>query len=185
MNFPLDSIDDGYKFQQIIAEYFRSLKTDKHGYKISNINVEDSGVGGDDGCDIIVEFYFEDAICEHTQRWIVECKSQKKAVGSRDINTNNIETILRAKNASGYLLVCKNDATASLKRIFSDLNNRNGCKYMVWNGSQLWHKIMERKNILKAFFPDFYRHNFSNTDIESKYNELINEFNEKFKRELE
>jgi hypothetical protein len=185
LNSPLDSIDDGYKFQQIIAEYFRSLKTDKHGYKISNIHVEDNGVGGDDGCDILVEFYFEDAISEHTQKWVVECKSQKKVVGASDINTNNIELILKAKNASGYLLVCKNDASSTLKRIFKAWNDKNHCKYVVWNGSQLWHKIIERKNILKAFFPEFYRHNFSNTNVETTYDELINEFKEKLKRELE
>ena len=58
MSFPLDDIKDGYKFQQIVAEYFRVLKLEKLDYHIADVLVEDNGVGGDDGCDIIVEFHF-------------------------------------------------------------------------------------------------------------------------------
>jgi hypothetical protein len=59
---PLDEIKDPFKFQQIVSEYFRLLKSEKLDFQISDIQVEDNSVGADDGCDILVEFYFEDAI---------------------------------------------------------------------------------------------------------------------------
>ena len=38
---PLDKIKDGHEFQQIIAEYFRSLKNDDHEFNFTDINVLD------------------------------------------------------------------------------------------------------------------------------------------------
>ena len=88
------------KFQQILVEYFRSLKSEKHDFQIADIHVEDNGVGVDDGCDNLVEFHFEDVIGRHCHRWIIECKSQKKAVSLEDISTNNLESILKAITTS-------------------------------------------------------------------------------------
>lgn len=179
--FPLDDINDGYSFQQIVAEYFRVLKLEKLNYQIADVLVEDNGVGGDDGCDIMVEFYFEDAINRHSQRWVVECKSQNRAVSLKDINTNNIESILKSKSANGYLLVCKNDATASLKRIFSNCNKNSPNKYIVWNGSQLWHKLIKHLSLIEAFFPSYYRENYLANKAEDKFNTLVKKFEAKLK----
>lgn len=182
MATPLDKIEDGYKFQQIVAEFFRCLKEENHGYKIADIDVEDYGVGGDDGCDILVEFHFEDAIQKHSYKWVVECKSSNKAVGSSDINSNNLNTILQSKNANGYLLVCKNDASASVKRIFNSLNGTN-YQYIIWNGSQLWHKLIKSKNLIKAFFPDYYMKYFVEEKVEDTFNELFQKLkNQKLNR---
>lgn len=181
MPFPLDDINDGYKFQQIIAEYFRILKSEKQDYQIADVHVEDNGVGGDDGCDIIVEFHFEDAISKHTHRWVVECKSQKKAVSPTDINTKSIEAILKSKSANGYLLICRNDATASLKRIFKGCNENGTTKYMVWNGSQLWHKLIKHMSLIEAFFPDYYRDKYLNNNAEDNYEKFVQQFEEKLK----
>lgn len=181
MPLPIDEIEDGYKFQQIVAEYFRSLKSEKHDFQIADIHVEDNGVGGDDGCDILVEFHFEDVIGRHCHRWVIECKSQKKAVSLEDISTNNLETILKAKSANGYLLICKNDATAKLKRIFADLNSNGTSKYVIWNGGELWHRLIKRLSLLQAFFPDYYRINFLNNNAKIDYDELVKRFEEKLK----
>nr|WP_299213850.1 restriction endonuclease [uncultured Allomuricauda sp.] len=166
MPTPLDKIDDGYEFQRIVAEYFRCLKTEKHDYTISSVKVEDYGIGQDNGCDIVVDFVFDDPITEHSKRWIIECKSQKQAVGPAHIKMDNIQTLLDANNASGYLLVCKSDATSSVKERFRFLNEKNNGKmYKVWNGSQLWRELSQRETILKAFFNDYYR---LNSDLENK-----------------
>ena len=183
MNTPLAEINDGYEFQQIIAEYFRSLKHEKQDYHIADIRVEDNGIGGDDGCDVLVEFHFEDAIYSHTQTWIVECKSQKRAVSLKDIHSNNIDTLLKTKSANGYLLICKNDATASLKRIFSEYNNKNEFKYIIWNGTQLWHKFIKSLSLLKAFFPEFYRENYLNNNAIENYDEYIKKYENKLNME--
>lgn len=183
MSFPLDDIKDGYKFQQIVAEYFRALKSDKLDYHIADVLVEDNGIGGDDGCDIIVEFHFEDAIYRHSHKWVVECKSQKRAVSSKDINMNNIEGILKSKSANGYLLVCKNDATASLKRTFNDCNSKYANKYIIWNGSQLWHKLIKHLSLIEAFFPNYYRENYQTNNAEKKFEKFVKQFEEQLKKE--
>lgn len=154
---PLDKIKDGHDFQRIVAEYFRCLKKESNGYSISDIHVEDSGIGPDDCCDILVEFFFEDVIDSHSKRWVVECKCHKKNIGERDIDGQNIDMILKQHNAKGYLLVCKQDASSSLKRRFSALNKNGTNRYKVWNGHQFWHKCMEFESFLQAFFPDYYR----------------------------
>lgn len=176
----LDKIKDGYKFQQIVAEYFRSIHGLKK-YHIGSVNVTDNGVGGDDGCDILVEFIFEDTIFSHSHRWVVECKSQKRAVNLKDINFNSVNAILEANNAQGYLLICKNDATAQLKRNFNSMNSKSHYKYITWNGSHLWRKFCESKSLLEAFFADYYKKYFIDNNAENEYISLINKFNTKLK----
>lgn len=183
VQFPLNDIDDGHKFQQIVAEYFRCLKSERQGFHIADIHVEDNGVGGDDGCDIIVEFHFEDAIHRHSHRWIVECKSQKRAVSLEDLSTNNLETLLKAKSANGYLLVCKNDATAKLKRIFKECNSNGSTKYVIWNGTHFWHELIKHLSLIEAFFPIYYRENYLNNKAEATFEKLVKQFEEKLNKE--
>ena len=97
----------------------------------------DSGVGPDGGCDILVEFYVEDMIAKHSYKWVVECKCYSRCVGFKDLNPN-LKMILDSKKANGYLLVCKTDASSSLKRLFEEYNNNSEKKYYVWNGDRLW-----------------------------------------------
>lgn len=158
---PLDEITDGYFFQHIVAEYFRCLKKENNGYSISGIHVDDSGIGPDDCCDILVEFFFEDVIDSHSIRWVVECKCHSKNIGEKDIDGKNIDMILKQHNATGYLLVCKQDASSTLKRRFRCLNNDGINRYVVWNGHQFWHKCMEFESFIQTFFPDYYRLYFS------------------------
>lgn len=170
MPTPLDKINDGYEFQRIVAEYFRCLKREKHDYQLSNIKVEDFGVGPDNGCDILIDFFFEDPIEEHKTRWIVECKSQTKAVGGRDINIDNVQTLLDANDANGYLLVCKSDATSSVKQRFRALNSKGNKSFRVWNGTQLWYEISQREPILEAFFPSYYKALFIDKENKKAFN---------------
>lgn len=153
---PLDEITDGYRFQQIVAEFFRCFKTEAHNYSIVDVNVEDSGVGPDGGCDILVEFIFEDIISKHSQRWVVECKCHESAIGIKNINTNIIRTTIDNKNADGYLLVCKKDASSGLKKIFNENNERNEKKYLIWNGDRFWRQCIQFQSLIKAFFPNYY-----------------------------
>jgi hypothetical protein len=171
---PLDEIKDGQRFQQIVAELFRCLKTEGHNYTIADVSVMDSGIGQDGGCDILVDFVFEDIITEHKHRWVVECKCYEKSVGCKDINTNNIDIILNSKDADGYLLVCKKDASSSLKRLFDANNERKKKKYIVWNGDQLWHLCIQFQSLIKAFFPNYYFQYF--VKDEPKFSKIVNNF---------
>lgn len=170
---PLHEITDGNYFQQIVAEYFRSLKKEKQDFHIADIDVDDTGIGCDNGCDILVDFHFEDAIGKHRHRWVVECKSQKKSVGNRDINYSNLGLIIENKSADGYLLVCVSDASTSLKEL---LKNNKKVKSVVWNGSQLWHKLIGSKQIIQSFFPDYYRRYFEENKAIEKFDEAFNKF---------
>jgi hypothetical protein len=180
---PISNINDGYEFQRIVAEYFRSLKNGSHKYDFTEIDVESYGVGVDDGCDILVEFKFYDGIGKHKKKWIIECKSQTKAVGPDRINRNRIDNAIQAKSACGYLLVCKSDATTSLKRMFDEYSRESEASFVIWNGSQLWHRFIESKSLIQAFFPEYYQANFRNNNAEESYLELINKYEKKLKME--
>lgn len=176
---PLHDIDDGNYFQQIVAEYFRSLKREKQDFHIADIDVDDAGIGCDNGCDILVDFHFEDAIGKHTHRWVVECKSQKKAVGSRDINSENLGLILDNKDANGYLLVCVSDASTSLKQL---LNNNKRVKSVVWNGTQLWHKLIGSKKIIQSFFPEYYKTYFEENRAIERFDDAFSKFSKQLEK---
>lgn len=171
---PLDEITDGQRFQQIVAELFRCLKTDTHNYAITDVCVVDSGIGQDGGCDILVDFVFEDIIAKHKHRWVVECKCLEKSVGCKDINSNNIRMILDSKKADGYLLVCKKDASSGLKRMFNENNENNEKKYFVWNGDQFWRLCIQFKSLIVAFFPNYYNQCF--VRVEKEFSRLVNNF---------
>jgi hypothetical protein len=170
---PLDEITDGQRFQQIVAELFRCLKTDEHTYSIADVSVIDSGIGQDGGCDVLVDFVFADIITKHSKRWVVECKCYNKSVGCKDINSNNIKMILDSKQADGYLLVCKKDASSGLKRLFNDNNEKNEKKFIVWNGDQLWHLCIQFKSLIVAFFPKYSQYL---AEADKKFSQFVNQF---------
>ncbi len=135
--------------------------------------MDDSGIGCDNGCDILVDFHFEDAIGKHSHRWVVECKSQKKAVGNRDVNFDNLSLILDNKNANGYLLVCVSDASTSLKTL---LSNNKRIKTVVWNGTQFWHKLISSKKIIQSFFPEYYQQYFLDNGAIEEFDSVFSKY---------
>ena len=179
MASPLDTILDGHEFQRIVAEYFRCLKDEEHRYKITDIEVEDNGEGPDGGCDILVVFHFEDAIKQHSHRWVVECKFHNKSVGVGSVDTNNLYGVLKSNNANGYLLVCKKDASTTLRQRFRDMSANEDYDFVIWNGTQLWRKFVERKSLLKAFFPSFYKAKIEDSDDQSNFDKLYKKYQQK------
>lgn len=174
---PLDEITDGYRFQRIVAELFQCLKKEKHNYSIVDVEVNNSGVGPDGGCDILVEFFFEDIIAKHSHKWVIECKCHEESIGINDINTNNINMILNNKRADGYLLVCKKDASSSLIDMFNKNNENSEKKYYIWNGDKFWHLCVNFHSLIKAFFPKYYR------DIIAKDEKEFSSLAEKYEKE--
>jgi len=180
MKSPLDEISDPYKFQQVVAQYFRRLKSERKDYFISDVCVENNGVGGDDGCDILVEFHFEDPIGRHCHKWVIECKSQANAVSPKDI-PSSIETILRSNKAKGYLLICKYDATASLKRHFkkNKENSNSEFDYVIWDGTQLWDYFSKHLTFIEQHFPKYYFENYVKNKALENYESFVNDFSQK------
>ncbi len=181
MPTPLDNINDGHEFQRIVAEYFRCLKSEKQDFHIADIEVDDNGVGGDDGVDITVEFFYQDAIDRHSRKWIVECKCWDRNLGPDSFDTNRIHSILSANDATGFLIVCKKDITASLKRTIRGVNKnaRNGEKIITWNGTQLWRMFSQSMGLIQSFFPDYYQEKFIDNASQQNFEKEINRINKK------
>jgi hypothetical protein len=184
LHLPLDDIKDGYEFQQLVAAYFRSLKSEKHEYHIADVDVDDNGIGTDGGVDIIVEFHYSDVITKHSYRWIIECKcwDKKRRLSLNDIDTNNVLSLLKSKKAQGYLLVCKGNATNNLKQRFRELTERDEkMKFEIWEGTRFWQEVSQRENLLKAFFSSYYQDNFINNNAKEEFDSFVKKFEEKFR----
>jgi len=188
LDIPLYGITDGYQFQQLVAEYFRSLKGERAQYHIADIDVDCNGVGPDRGIDVIVTFYYLDPIHKHKQRWLIECKcwNENRSLGIRDLDTNNIVSLLKAKEADGYLLVCKGNVTNNLKERFRELSSANGANavFEVWEGMMFWHKIIEREILLKGFFFDWYNEKYIQSKLKEEYAAKVAEFQEQLNKTI-
>jgi hypothetical protein len=183
---PLSNITDGYEFQLIMAEYFRSLNSDKKDYRVE---VFDNGVGPDGGFDILVEFHHENVIGKHCIRWIVECKcwNEKSSVGLDDIHSDGIISLVNAKKAQGYLLICKGTVTDTLKKRFKDLtesNIINPLLFEVWEGTRVWSQISQKENLMKAFFSEFYQEEFIDNKAKEKFDKYVKEYEERIKNNI-
>lgn len=182
MATPLDNIKDWYTFQQIVTEYFRSLKREKHDFRISDLDVTDNGVGSDGGVDLMVEFHFVDAITKHSFKWIIDCKYWDKNLSVTDLDTNNMLSLVKSHGANGYLLVCKNNVTNGLKDRFRKLTCFDEhIKYEIWEGTRLWFEISQRESLLKAFFPTYYQENFVDNKAKALFETLLKEYQDQVK----
>lgn len=156
-------IQDGDHFEDLVAAYFEELKEDKSN-NIENIEVLKSGIGTDGGTDILINFNISDGIKTFKRKWIVQCKFHASTISPSQINSINIPTLIHSHNASGYLLICKLRPTSGLTDLFGRLNKKckNNYYYECWDGNQFLRKINFRDNILKLYFPQYYKHSISN-----------------------
>lgn len=164
MTLSFDEIEDGDKFEDLVAAYFRDLKANDNN-NINNVEVIQSGIGADGGRDILIEFELTDDIRVFKRRWIVQCKFHDANISPTEINTINIPTLIHSYRASGYLLICKNRPTSGTTNLFERLNKE--CKhdyhYEYWNGTQFISKLLIQTNLHPVFFP--------------KYDQFVKQFN--------
>jgi hypothetical protein len=152
-----DEIKDWRQFEELTAAYFRYLK-DSPANSVVDVQVMRSGVGIDDGVDIIVEIVCNDGIRSFARKWVVQCKFTKKAVSSTDISQVNLPTLLSSQGACGYLLVCKEAPTTGLTTLFKNLKSQNSDNFFeIWSGEEFRSKlILSPPVILQQYFPDFW-----------------------------
>lgn len=157
MNLEYDEIKNGDQFEELVAEYFRLVKKNED-QNISNVKVEQSGIGTDGGVDILVEFEFSDDITVFKRRWVVQCKFHKENISPSKIQTINIPTLLHSHRASGYLLICRESPTSGLTQFFNRLNKecKEGHRYMCWTGSQFKNKLLLMEGLHQAYFPKYF-----------------------------
>ncbi|MCC5923968.1 MAG: restriction endonuclease [Crocinitomicaceae bacterium] len=154
MNISFDEIIDGDHFEDLVAEFFRDLKSNPDN-SISSVEVMQSGIGPDGGRDVLVEFEFSDDIKMFKRKWVVQCKFHDENISPGTIQTINIPGLIHSYNASGYLLICKMRPTTGTTQFFERLNQE--CKfkyhYECWNGNQFLNKLRLRTNLHSLFFP--------------------------------
>lgn len=155
----LDDISDDQQFENLVADYFREMRDAKN---ITDVDVKPPSEGSDGGRDILVTFRFSDSIVSFERRWVIQCKFWKKSVSPSAIGTTNIPTLIHQYNADGYLLVCKNNVTSGLTKMFDKLleNCRMRYSYIIWNGeafkTQLY-TLRAESPLIQKYFPDFYQ----------------------------
>lgn len=117
-----------------MAKYFKCLK-DEVGNNVINVAVKQSGIGTDEGSDILLELDIDDGIKNFKRKWVVQCKFHQSTISPQRINQINIPTLIHSHNASGYLLICKTRPTSGLTKLFDKLNDEctHGYKYEYWN----------------------------------------------------
>lgn len=156
MEISFEEIKNGDHFEDLVAEYFRDLINESEN-NITNVKVNQSGIGTDGGRDILVEFDLSDDIKIFKRKWVVQCKFHEGTISPSKINTINIPTLVHSYRASGYLLVCKSSPTSGLTDLFERLNKdcKDDYNYECWTGNQFLSKLILREKIHGVFFPKY------------------------------
>ncbi|TNE29084.1 MAG: hypothetical protein EP346_07050 [Bacteroidetes bacterium] len=154
----LDEIKDADQFEDLIKNYFEKLSEDSDSL-VSSVKVKQSGVGTDGGRDILVELHFSDEITLFNRIWVVQAKFHKTNVGPSQVNQINIPTLIHSYNANGYLLICRKNPTSGLTELFERLEEKcsHKYKYEYWTGNDFLGKLLQQPDILKQYFPEYYK----------------------------
>jgi predicted helicase len=158
MNLDFDQIIDGTHFEDLVTAYFNELKKDKN-CNISNVKTKQSGVGTDEGRDILVEFDLYDAVVDFKRKWVIQCKFHNNNISPAQINSINIPSLIHSHRASGYLLICKKNPTSGTTKLFERLNKECKFKYRYecWTGANFISKLTFVENLHSQFFPKYHQ----------------------------
>ena len=163
MKLDFSEISDWMEFENLVVAFFEGAKENGDN-NVFIVETKPTGIGADGGRDIFVTFGLNDSIINFQRKWVVQCKFHKKAISKSNLADINIPSLIHEYNADGYLLVCKSVVSSELTRSFENLerNCKFGYKYVIWNGNDFGLKLVDKKNILKNYFPQY-----------SKINEII------------
>ncbi len=156
MKLDFDEIANWEEFEDMVAEYFRQIKAQDN--NIVEVRVEPTGNGSDSGRDILITFRVDDSVQTFMRTWVVQCKFLKGIVKESQLATINIPGKIHQYKADGFLLVVKHRVHSNVSKMFEDFNKKCkfGYSYEIWNGSMLRNRIVEKNEIVKQFFPDYY-----------------------------
>jgi hypothetical protein len=106
MKFDLKEIEDWQEFEDMVAEYFRQIKSDDN--NVTEVVVQPTGNGSDGGRDILVTFDVNDSVHSFERKWVIQCKFHEGILKEREMSTINIPGKIHEYGANGFLLVvCK------------------------------------------------------------------------------
>jgi len=122
--------DDGIAFEQLVRELLI-----REGFE-----VHWTGVGPDQGRDLIVIEQAKGSFYDFRRKWLVQCKHF--AHSGKSVGINDVPSIIDncgAVGAEGYLLICSTQPTSSLVTKFEEItanpNNRIVARY--WDSIEL------------------------------------------------
>jgi len=149
-----DEIQNWQLFEDLAADYFKEIKGDQE-FNVTNVEVRQTGAGGDGGRDILITLSVNDSIVSFKRIWVVQCKFYTENVGKHHLADVNIPSLIHEYGADGYLLICKNHVTASLSTMIENLKDR--CRfnyqYEVWNGTNFLSRIRIKPKLIENYFP--------------------------------
>ncbi|SRR5260221_7785583 len=160
MALDYNEVRDWKEFQNLVSQYFKQIS-----YLTDEVEStpDECGIGADLGKDLLVKISIRDRIAKYESKWIVQCKFVTHTVGPSDLSDYNLPTLINAHNATGYLLIVRNDVTANLRELFRCLNENSksglGYKYCCWNGNDFEALILDHPDLIKQFFPKYYKKN--------------------------
>lgn len=156
MKLEFDEIKDWQEFEDMIAEYFRQIKSDDN--NVIDVAVEPTGNGSDGGRDILVTFKVNDSINSFKRKWVIQCKFHTGILKEKEMATINIPGKIHEYGADGFLLVVKDRVHANISKMFE--NFKKNCKfyynYDIWTGNNLKTRIQEKDKLMKQYFPNYY-----------------------------
>jgi hypothetical protein len=163
-----DEIDNWQVFEDLVADYFREIKGDQE-FNVTNVEVRQTGAGGDGGRDILVTLSVNDSIVSFERIWVVQCKFYARDVSKSHLFDVNIPSLIHEYGADGYLLICKNHVTASLSTMIENLKDNCRFKYHYenWNGTNFLSRIRMKPRLIENYFP---LHNAYLTDKQNNVN---------------
>lgn len=140
--------EDGKAFEQLIREILL----------LADLHPQWSGLGPDQGRDIIATENAVGSLDQFERRWLVQCKHF--AHGGRSVGRADVGSVVddcRQVGASGYLLVCSTQPSSSLVTKLDEISNRpeNGIRTKVWDSVDVERRIAEPRNFSLGhlFFP--------------------------------
>jgi hypothetical protein len=180
MKLSFEEITDWQEFEDLATSFFEQVKKERN--DALDLVVEPSGSGGDGGRDILVTVHVNDGFISFQRKWIVQCKFYEKDLSQSNLDKINIPTLIDEYGANGYLLICKKGVTKNVTEQFEKLrlNCRRNHNYQIWTGSQFRDKLIGHDNILKRYFPKYYK-NYKETNVESRFDQIIMDYTNQLK----
>jgi len=138
---------DGIAFEQLIREIFL-----REGYE-----THWTGVGNDQGRDLIVFEELEGPMSNYKRKWLVQCKH--KAHSGNSVGINDIDSIMdscSAINADGYLLACSTQPSSGLVRKFEEIERSKGLVIKYWDAIEIEKRLFQTNcfPLINLFFPE-------------------------------
>jgi len=150
---------DGYKFQDLVSAYFRAgSKSVARAKEIITITTNTTGIGADNGKDILVTINLQDSVTQFERKWVVQCKFHKKNISPKDLWGVDIPSLISANGADGYLLVCRKYPTEATKTLFENLRLNTRYDYEIWTGPEFFQERLVNylEEVVKLHLPNLY-----------------------------